>query len=146
MVKVTRHYTIETIKVLYGQASHCAYPGCAQPLILPATGTADEKTFAEICHIIAASDDGPRGDRGMAPKERNEAANLLLMCPNHHVVVDKQFDAFPAPLLREWKVRQQRETIANLAPYRAAIRRFLDGELCAGGLFRRHEGAPPVER
>jgi len=144
MAKASRDYSAQTIKILFGQASHCAYPSCTQPLILPAKGVAEEMVLAQICHIIAASDDGPRGDPSMAPGARNEPDNLLLMCPTHHRVVDVQFDAYPAPLLREWKAFQQRETI-NLAPYRAAIARHLDGELSLGALFRRRDGAPPAE-
>ncbi|RWE79585.1 HNH endonuclease [Mesorhizobium sp.] len=145
MAKGSRKYSEQTIKVLYGLASHCAYPGCTQPLILPARGIADEVVLAQVCHIIAASDNGPRGDPNTSLEARNEPDNLLLMCPTHHTVVDKQHAAYPAPLLREWKAVQQRETITGLAPYRAAITRHLRGELSNGALFRRRTDAPPAE-
>jgi hypothetical protein len=106
---------------------------------------ADEIVLAQICHIIAASDDGPRGDPCMSLKARNEHENLLLMCPTHHVIVDTQHAAYPAPLLREWKALSQRETIAGLAAYRAAIARYLAGELTEGALFRRNAEAAPIE-
>jgi hypothetical protein len=40
-------------------------------------------------HIVAEEDDGPRGDASMPVGERNAYANLLLLCPTHHALVDK---------------------------------------------------------
>jgi hypothetical protein len=145
MARTSRYYSERTLKILFGQASHCAYPGCTQPLILSDVGAADEAVLARICHIIAASDDGPRGDPEMDSKARNGPDNLLLMCPTHGVVVDVQHEAYPAPLLRSWKLRQQRETASNLGPYRASIARYLSGELEAGAMFQRRTAVAPVE-
>jgi hypothetical protein len=145
MTKASRAYSGRTLKILFGQASHCAYPGCTEPLVLPPMGVADEEVLADICHIIAASDDGPRGDPHLPPEARNEPDNLLLMCPTHHKRVDRQHAAFPAALLRQWKSRHLREAGTNLGHYRAAIMRHLIGELQDAALFQRSTGAPPVE-
>ncbi len=39
---------------------------------------------AQICHIYAASDNGPRGKPGLTATERNSPDNLILMCGHHH--------------------------------------------------------------
>jgi hypothetical protein len=144
MSKTSQYYTRRTLNILFGQSSHCAFPGCTQPLVAAATDASEEAVLALVCHIIAARDKGPRGDPGMDAKARNQHGNLLLMCGAHHVLVDKQHETYPAPLLRLWKTRQQRETACNLAPYRAAIARHLTGEIAEGALFRRRPGAAPV--
>jgi hypothetical protein len=40
-------------------------------------------------HIVAEEDDGPRGDLSMPISERNAYQNLILLCPTHHILVDK---------------------------------------------------------
>jgi hypothetical protein len=43
---------------------------------------------AEICHIKAQSAGGPRYDPDQTDKERHGFDNLLLLCGDHHKVVD----------------------------------------------------------
>jgi hypothetical protein len=43
----------------------------------------------EEAHIVAERDDGPRGDPSMPVPERNAYPNLILLCPTHHTLVDK---------------------------------------------------------
>jgi DNA-binding transcriptional LysR family regulator len=57
----------------------------------------------QICYIYAASDDGPRGKPGLTAAERNSPDNLILMCGHHHPLVDKQWETYPAQLLKAWK-------------------------------------------
>ncbi|WP_373200064.1 HNH endonuclease [Mycobacterium marinum] len=59
--------------------------------------------FAEAAHIIAASEDGPRGDTAASAEERGAWSNLLLLCANCHTLVDKTEAAYPADLLLAWK-------------------------------------------
>lgn len=40
-------------------------------------------------HIVAEEDDGPRGDPSMPVSERNAYPNLILLCPTHHTLIDK---------------------------------------------------------
>lgn len=59
--------------------------------------------MGQICHIYAASDDGPRGKSGLTDEERNAPENLILMCGYHHPLVDRQWETYPADLLKTWK-------------------------------------------
>lgn len=43
----------------------------------------------EEAHIVAEEDDGPRGDPSTPIHERNAYPNLILMCPTHHRLIDK---------------------------------------------------------
>src|SRR5271166_6251546 len=99
-----RTYSPHTIKVLFGASGNqCAFPGCTNPVIAPETPVSDAAVVAQICHIYAASDNGPRGKPGLTTAERNSQGNLILMCGHHHPLVDKQWETYPADLLKAWK-------------------------------------------
>jgi hypothetical protein len=102
----TRSYSPHTIKILFGASGNqCAYPGCTNPIIAPGTPLSDAAVVGQICHIYAASDDGPRGKPGLTAAERNSPDNLILMCGHHHPLVDKQWETYPADRLKAWKRR-----------------------------------------
>lgn len=99
-----RSYTTKTIKVLFGRSGNqCAHPDCANPVIVQGTEASDDAVLAQICHIYAASDNGPRGNPDLTDEERNSPDNLILLCGFHHPMVDTQFQDYPAELLRHWK-------------------------------------------
>ena len=54
------------------------FPWCTNSIIAPGTAFSDAAVVGQICHIYAASDDGPRGKPGLAPTERNSPDNLIL--------------------------------------------------------------------
>lgn len=104
MAKLKRSYSQETVKVLFGRSGNqCAYPECTNTLIEPATEKSDALVTAHICHIYAISTGGPRGKIGLTQKELNAPENLILLCRNHHAVVDGQYETYPADMLKEWK-------------------------------------------
>jgi hypothetical protein len=99
-----RRYSQQTIKVLFGASGNqCAHPDCTNPVIAPGTSVSHAAVVARICHIYAASDDGPRGKPGLIAAERNSPDNLVLMCGHHHPLVDKQWQTYPADQLKAWK-------------------------------------------
>lgn len=57
----------------------------------------------ELAHVIAQSDKGPRGDKALEVNQRDEYANLLVLCPGCHSEIDKASKQFPADLLLTWK-------------------------------------------
>ena len=75
-------------KILFAKSGNvCAFPECDSPIIAE---VGDESIpLAQMAHMIAHSDDGPRSDLTLAPKDRNKASNLILLCPTHHTLVDK---------------------------------------------------------
>jgi hypothetical protein len=107
--KTKRSYSSKTLKVLFGLSGNkCAVPGCNNPIIKVGTDLSDELVVGQICHIFAASDDGPRGKSGLTAAQKNAPSNLILCCPTHHVVVDGQHMDYPASDLLEWKRTQER--------------------------------------
>lgn len=93
----------------------CAHPDCANALIESSTEESDTLVTAHICHIYAISEDGPRGKSGLTEKELNAPENLILLCRNHHAVVDGQHETYPAYILKEWKQTHESEIQKRLS-------------------------------
>ena len=104
MAKFGRNYSSTTLKILFAlSGNECAHPECTNRLIAEATEESDHVVIANICHIYAISPDGPRGKPGLAQDELNAPDNLILLCPNHHALVDGQHEMYSAERLRSWK-------------------------------------------
>jgi hypothetical protein len=83
-------YIPDTVKVrLWGKAAgRCQYEGCNKPLWLDSLTKAEFNT-SYIAHIVADSEDGPRGDKILSAKLAKDISNLMLMCDEHHRLIDK---------------------------------------------------------
>lgn len=93
-------------KILFAKSWNlCAFPKCDAPVIAEDGG--ESKPLAEMAHMIARSDDGPRSDSTLALKDRNKAANLILLCPTHHTLVDKFEHQYNVHVLREMKLKHE---------------------------------------
>jgi len=102
-------YIPEKIKIrLWGKASgRCEYEGCNKPLWLDFLTKAEFNT-AYIAHIIADQPDGPRGDTKLSKKLKNDISNLMLMCDEHHRLIDKEdVQGHPVERLREMKRKHE---------------------------------------
>lgn len=75
--------------------------------------------LGEVAHIVAASVDGPRGDATAEESELVAYANLMLLCPTCHTIVDGAPGEYTADTLRRWKaVHESRLTeILGVARY-----------------------------
>ncbi|MBV6728576.1 HNH endonuclease [Nocardioides daeguensis] len=103
---MARTHSEQTIKILFGQARRCAYPGCNSPLIFDDADRGVRTPVAEIAHIRSASPDGPRHDPDFPGDQLNREGNLLLLCGTHHRAVDQAHAVFPVEELLEWKQAQ----------------------------------------
>jgi hypothetical protein len=86
----------------------CAKPDCRQPLYEEFEESV--VNVEELAHIISESVKGPRGDSKLSASKRNQAKNIILLCPRCHTLVDKSPGEFPPRLLHRWK-SQHKETI-----------------------------------
>lgn len=84
----------------------CAFPGCEKPLISTEGGR--PVTVGNIAHIHAHSAGGPRFDRTLRASQRDSYENCLLLCLEHHTVVDAPSSTYTAELILAWK--QQHES------------------------------------
>jgi hypothetical protein len=65
--------------------------------------TDDPSLVGEVCHIVAESEDGPRGKSPLTKDERNKYSNLILMCCVHHKLIDDQPTTYSIEVLHEIK-------------------------------------------
>lgn len=91
--------TEKTIKRLFALSGNiCAYPGCSLAIV-ESVGT----VTGEICHIHARREGGPRYEASQSDAERHGFDNLILLCRQHHKVIDSQPEIYTAETLREMK-------------------------------------------
>lgn len=99
-----RKYPQRDLKILFGwSAALCAFPGCRRPCVVPATDRDREVVIGKIAHIAAHSDIGPRADPTMSHHQRDSYNNWVLLCPEHHDIVDRQANTFTSEELQSWK-------------------------------------------
>lgn len=99
--------TIRRLDTLSG--NECAHPNCTKKLI------AEDgiSIISKICHIAAASKEGPRYDVNMTDDERRGFDNLILLCDEHHVIIDNKVNEskYPTSLLKEWKQNHEKKIL-----------------------------------
>ncbi|PZO20896.1 MAG: hypothetical protein DCF25_05970 [Leptolyngbya foveolarum] len=81
----------------------CAFHNCSQSLVQEGTELDDSVVTGEIAHIVAYESDGPRGDDSFPEEERNKHTNLVLLCRDHHRLVDAQWRTYGVPVLHAMK-------------------------------------------
>jgi len=100
--------TSEVLRSLYLKSGNlCAYPGCERVLI-----NNQGVMTGRICHIKAASPGGKRFDKTMTNEERWAVENLILMCGDHHTVIDSCEKKFPVKKLQSWKETHEKKFTA----------------------------------
>ena len=59
--------------------------------------------FGELAHIHAVSLNGPRNVQNMTPDEINDISNLMLLCEEHHHMIDSSPNDFESDFLIQQK-------------------------------------------
>jgi hypothetical protein len=89
--------TIPTMKTVIGVGKVCAFPGCQTLLGY------DDVFIGEICHIKGEKPMSSRYNQNMTDNERESSDNLLVLCPTHHTIIDKNSSKYPAEYLKNLK-------------------------------------------
>lgn len=104
------------VRLVGAAGGFCERPGCPTGSLwheLPSGG--DAVKLAEVAHIVAASDDGPRGDEEIATPELVAFENLILLCPNCHTIVDRAPKEYSVATLQSWKAAHESRLRALLS-------------------------------
>lgn len=93
------------IKVLWGRpAGRCSMPDCRKLLCpYPQPGS----VLGEMAHIVAESPNGPRGAYNISQEKRDSYANLILLCPEHHIIIDDHPDIWTVDKLMTLKMEHE---------------------------------------
>ncbi len=83
-------------------AGRCEFNGCNKPLFRDDL-TQVEMNFADVAHIIGDRSGGPRGDRELSKEYCNDVSNLMLMCLDHHRMIDAFYETCSEEILRQMK-------------------------------------------
>lgn len=101
--------SLDILKALLARSGNkCAFPGCNHPII-----NEDNLLVAELSHIEAVSDNGPRFNPNLSIAEVNSYDNLLYLCHRHHKEIDYQPQKYTIGLLRKIKNEHEAQFIEN---------------------------------
>jgi len=99
----SRSVPAKTRLFLYVQAAgRCEFDGCNQYL-LEHHVTKDPGNFAEMSHIFAFSDGGPRADAPRHGEDKHALDNLVLLCPHCHKLIDDDPGRWTVDVVRDFK-------------------------------------------
>jgi hypothetical protein len=111
-----RSYYDKDLKLLWGlAAARCSYPDCRLACVVPSTDLDDSALIGKIAHIVAHGKKGPRADTTYPDNLRDTYENLILLCSNHHDLVDGQPNTFTVHDLRQWKADHETWVRVSLA-------------------------------
>jgi len=81
----------------------CAFDGCRRRLAIEVEQSGRSAIVSQAAHIVTETASGPRGESPLTLKERNSYPNLMLLCLEHHKIVNDDPDAFTVDALLEMK-------------------------------------------
>jgi len=84
------------IKLLWGRAAAmCSFPDCRMKLTQDKKRASDSFPLGVQAHIVGESETAARGNSPLTMEERNSYFNVILLCPNHHTVIDNNPEDYP---------------------------------------------------
>lgn len=112
--------TLSTLKALFAlSCNSCAVPGCEEVLAKAEW----PEVMADIAHIHGRRPGAARYEPTMTDQDRRHFDNLVLVCPNHHRLIDRlEPDDYPPEKLRSWKQRHEERCRGDWASERELSR------------------------
>ena len=87
---ITKSIPEKDLKILWSKAGgRCSI--CKKKVVLESSEQvpSEHMPLGENCHIVADKKSGLRGESIMTSQERNRYPNLILLCSDHHMVIDQ---------------------------------------------------------
>ena len=105
--EVSGRVSVTTRNLLWARsAGRCQY--CNKPLIGDLVSANSQLIRALVAHIVSAKPDGPRGDPIRSIQLGNDIRNLMLLCYEHHRLIDVEDEAgHPEDLLLVMKAAHE---------------------------------------
>lgn len=80
----------KAIKLLWSNAAgRCSFTDCNERLTVEQAAHSAPHTLGEMAHIKGKNKGSNRYDETQIYEQRDSYENLILLCPNHHTLVDK---------------------------------------------------------
>ena len=99
----------------------CAFPKCSVPLIDSTSG----KVIGQVCHIKGRKPGSPRYDPQQNDAERHAFDNLVIMCPNHHDIIDADETSYTVERLQTIKNEHEQINSVGLELADEAAHQFI---------------------
>lgn len=81
--------SLRTRIMVWGRSAYrCSFKTCRKLLEISDGIDLEPSLVGEIAHIVAEKPDGPRGESELSIPERNSYSNLMLVCFEHHKLID----------------------------------------------------------
>jgi len=91
-------------KKLWGlSASRCAFDNCRKVLFEDGFGANGYILVGDEAHIISGQENGPRYSSELPENIIDTYQNLILLCKEHHTVVDNNTEKYTSEILKEIK-------------------------------------------
>lgn len=98
----------QDIKLLWGRAAErCSFPGCGTKLSNDKERSTESFPLGEQAHIVGPKPSSPRSDSNLTPEERESYYNRILLCPNHHTLIDKDPEEYTIEKLHLFKDKHE---------------------------------------
>jgi hypothetical protein len=98
-------------KLFSTSRGYCQNPACSRELFIDYPKKRIH--IAEIAHVFAANDEGPRSDAALSQEERCAFENLVLLCSLCHTIIDKAPEIYTDAVILGWK-RTHAEKLRSL--------------------------------
>lgn len=119
-------FTVKTRKILWGRSGNrCAI--CKDELVLEKDPFNRNLNLGEECHIISEKQNGPRYEN-KSDFDYDNPDNLILLCCNHHTMIDEQVEQYPIGKLMKIKSEHESWVSSNLGINRDKITEELSKE------------------
>jgi len=90
--------------MVWGRASGlCSMPECRRELVVDNEAPENPSLLGEVCHIVGDKPTSARHDPSFSQEQLDNYDNLILLCRNHHKLVDDQTARFTVHKLHEMK-------------------------------------------
>jgi hypothetical protein len=113
---------VNEIKILIAASGgRCAFPACGKLLITESPHGAESVFSGEACHIVAHSRQGPRGKAEFTEEERSHHSNLILLCQEHHTLIDRRAMVYSVRVLQAIKAAHESKSLRDQRPVASSL-------------------------
>ena len=103
---------LATVKRLFARSlNRCAFPGCNSMIV----DDESDAMLGEMCHIEGIGKKALRHNKMLTKEERDAYSNLILLCSNHHKVIDHD-KSYTVESLRKMKAEHEKTGRMEIDP------------------------------
>lgn len=96
-------------KLLWGRSGNrCAFETCRRLLVINAEESGATAVVAQEAHIVGEKEEGPRGESLLTWAQRDAYPNRMLLCLQHHKIVDDAPDYWTVNRLLTMKATHEK--------------------------------------